>query len=89
MSLIGDPPPNRGKTPGYASRLRVAFTVDRHGKPVAYYWSGRFAPGTFDGRWIRMNLAEARSFVASDEADQVMYQRKADLGRVTPSRESN
>ena len=88
MSLIGDPPvPAKGKTPGYNSRLRIAFTVDRHGRPIAYYWSGRFAPGT-DGRWIRMNLAEARSFIATDEADQVTYQSKASWG-MRPSKEAN
>jgi len=62
------------KTPGYNTRLRIAFTANRSGQPIAYYWSGHGYPGMKGaGRWIRMSLAEARDHVAQGYADQVSY----------------
>ena len=52
----------RDVTPGYNRRLSIAFTTDKRGKVLAYYWSGayggRAAVGGL-GRWIRMPLANA------------------------------
>ena len=59
--------PSRPKTPGYNTHLEIAFTTDKHGRPVAYRW----APSLH--RWIRMSLADARHFVAGGEATQVSY----------------
>lgn len=62
------------KTPGYNSHLSIAFSADKRGKPLAYYWSGHGYPGApFGGRWIRMPLENARMFVAQELATQVPY----------------
>jgi hypothetical protein len=58
------------KTPGYNKHLEIAFTTDRRGRPIAYYYGGGAA--SF-GRWIRMPLDDARHFVATGEASQVTY----------------
>ena len=65
-------------TPGYNRRLSVAFTVDKHGKPIAYRWSGDFAPGTLHGRWIRMPLVEAQNLDAQGAVNRVRYVRWGD-----------
>lgn len=70
------------KTPGYNCRLSIAFSSDKRGKKLAYYWSAgsfnrRAAPGTF-GRWIKMPLAAAELFVAQGQADCVPYTRMSD-----------
>lgn len=61
-------------TPGYNTRLFIAFSADRHGKPLAYYWSGHGAPGTL-GRWIKMSVDEARDHLAQGFADRSEYIR--------------
>lgn len=58
------------KTPGYNCRLQIALTADRHGKPIAYYWS-RSLGGM--GRWIRMGRDAAEQFIGQEQADQVPY----------------
>lgn len=74
------------KTPGYNTRLRIAFTADRNGRPVAYYWSGHGYPGMRGaGRWIRMSLAEARDHVAQGYADQVSYLTGSGTGNDPPA----
>ncbi len=60
------------KTPGYNTRLFIAFKTDRSGHPLAYYWSGHGAPGTL-GRWIRMPLDEAKDHIAQGNADEAPY----------------
>lgn len=51
------------KTPGYDIRLTIWFDTDRKGRQVAYRWSA--------GRALRMSLADAKAFVAADEADLI------------------
>ena len=59
------------KTPGYNSRLQIAFTADKNGKAIAYYLSR----GGGSMRWIRMGYAAAKDFVAQQTADEVRYIR--------------
>jgi hypothetical protein len=54
------------KTPGYNSRIQIAFSVDKHGKRLAHYVGGGLC-----GRLIRMSLVEAEQLVAQGQADQV------------------
>lgn len=75
-------------TPGYNCRLSIAFTTDKRGKVLAYYWSGGRAPVGSLGRWMRMPLADARLFVAEGSADQDTYRRWGDPTTV-PSPDSN
>jgi hypothetical protein len=49
------------KTPGYNTRVEIFFATDKRGRKVAYYMSF--------GRAIRMSLANAELFVATDAAD--------------------
>ncbi|HEU4540320.1 MAG TPA: hypothetical protein VFR23_04260 [Jiangellaceae bacterium] len=50
-------------TPGYNRRLGIFFQANKNGQRVAYYWS--FGAG----RAIRMSLANAELFIATDQAD--------------------
>jgi hypothetical protein len=56
-------------TPGFNTRISIAFTADKNGKPIAYRWC---RPGM---RWIKMNYDEAKMLVASESADQIEYRR--------------
>jgi hypothetical protein len=56
-------------TPGFNTRISVAFAADKNGKPVAYRWSRAAL------RWIKMSYAEAKVFVSSGSADEVEYRR--------------
>jgi hypothetical protein len=51
------------KTPGFNCRLDIFFTTDRRGRKIAYYYSWAAQ------RAIRMPLADAEIFVATDAAD--------------------
>ena len=62
-------------TPGFSRRMTFAFTTDKRGRGVAYYWSHSYNFGS--SRWIRTKLDEARVFVAMDLADEVPYPTKA------------
>jgi hypothetical protein len=55
------------KTPGFNCRIAIAFTADKHGRPIAYRWS---FPGM---RWIRMGYDAAKLHVAAGEADEIRY----------------
>jgi hypothetical protein len=77
-SCIGSLRVRAAVTPGYNRRLSVAFTVDKHGKPIAYRWSGDFAPGTLHVRWIRMPLVEAQNLAAQGAVERVRYVRWGD-----------
>lgn len=57
-----------GKTPGFNTRLQIAFTADKNGKAIAYYWSRAVYP-----RWIRIGYDRAKLLVAGGDADQVAY----------------
>lgn len=57
------------KTPGFNTRISIAFTADKNGKPVAYRWS------RMGMRWIKMAYAEAKMLVATEVADQINYTR--------------
>ena len=57
------------KTPGYNSRLGIAFTADKNGRQVAYYWSRAAS------RWIKMGLDEAKLHVAAGDPDRIEYRR--------------
>ena len=50
-------------TPGYNIRLEIWFQNDKNGRRAAYYWS----PRAF--RAIRIGLADAELFIATDQAD--------------------
>ena len=75
------------KTPGYRTHLRIAFTADKRGRPVAYAWNGRFAVGAFGGRWVRFPLDEARILVASGDATRVPYASQANASRASSARD--
>jgi hypothetical protein len=53
---------------------QVAFDTDRHGRPIAYYWS---RPAF---RWIRMPHEEAKLLVAQGQATEVSRQRGTHAG---------
>jgi hypothetical protein len=57
------------KTPGFNSRISIAFTADKNGKPIAYYWS------SLAMRWIRIGYDRAKTLVSAGDADQVNYVR--------------
>lgn len=50
-------------TPGFSKRITVWFDTDRKGRQLAYYWSC--------GRALRLPLADAKAFVAADEANLI------------------
>ena len=56
-------------TPGFNSRISIAFTADKNGKPIAYYWSRRAV------RWIKIGYDKAKVLVGSGDADQTEYRR--------------
>lgn len=61
--------------------LQIAFTADKRGRPIAYYWSRPCM------RWMRMGLEAAKVDVATGNAIEVPYVniRKTFLAReVTP-----
>ena len=60
--------PTTQKTPGYNCRLSIAFTADKHGRPIAYYLSRSSSL-----RWIRMSYDAAKLFVAQEQADEILY----------------
>lgn len=51
------------KTPGFNCRLAIFFDHDKNGRKIAYRWS--------HGRAIRMSLADAELFIATEQADQI------------------
>jgi hypothetical protein len=53
------------RTPGYDHRINIWFQTTKRGQRVAYYWS--YAAG----RAIRIGLADAELFIATERADQV------------------
>jgi hypothetical protein len=57
------------KTPGFNTRISIAFTADKNGKPIAYYWS------SLAMRWIRIGYDKAKMLVSTGGADQVDYVR--------------
>ena len=50
-------------TPGYNRRIAIFFQLDRHGRKVAYRWSG------MQMRAFRMSVADAELLLAQDYAD--------------------
>jgi len=52
-------------TPGYSTRLAIFFDHDKHGRKVAYRWSG------MQLRAFRMKLAEAETLIAQGLADLI------------------
>lgn len=50
-------------TPGFNCRLAIFFDADRNGRKIAYRWS------MVGLRAIRMPLADAELFVATEAAD--------------------
>lgn len=56
------------KTPGFNCRIGIAFTADKNGRPIAYYWSRSLYP-----RWIRIGYDRAKLLVATKQADEVPY----------------
>ena len=58
------------KTPGFNTRIQIAFTADKNGKPIAYYWSRALSP-----RWIKIGYDRAKMLVATGDADQISYIR--------------
>lgn len=57
--------PTTTNTPGYNCRIAIRFTSDKNGRKLAHYWSGNFY-----GRWIRIGLTNAETWIATDRADQ-------------------
>jgi hypothetical protein len=57
-------------TPGYNRRIAFAFTADRNGRPVAYYWSRGSLTA---GRWIRAPYEQSKLLVALGSADEIPY----------------
>jgi hypothetical protein len=51
-----------------ADRTQVAFTTDKHGRPLAYRWS--VAAG---GRWLRVGYDEAKLAIATGKARETRY----------------
>lgn len=49
------------------AQRQVAFTTDKHGRPIAYRWC------SFGMRWFRMSYAEAELQVSTEQARQVPY----------------
>lgn len=58
----------RPRTPGYNTRLRIAFTTDRNNQPIAYYEGA-------SRRWIRIGHDKAEMLVTGNYADEVPYVR--------------
>jgi len=54
-----------GNTPGFSYRLDIWFSRDGRGREMAWYWSYRAI------RAIRLPLADAKLFIAQDQANQV------------------
>ena len=48
---------------------QIAFTADKHGKPIAYKWSPMAM------RWIKTSYDEAKIKVATGAAVQVAYSK--------------
>lgn len=59
-------------TPGYNRRMTFAFTADRNGRPVAYYWS---QCRVSTSRWIRAPFEASKLLVAMGAADETRYQK--------------
>lgn len=55
------------KTPGFNTRISIAFTTDKNGKPLAYRWS------SLQMRWFRMPYDKAKVLVATNSADETTY----------------
>ena len=55
-------------TPGFNCRIGIAFTANKNGKPIAYYWSRSMYP-----RWIRIGYDRAKLLVDSGQADRIAY----------------
>lgn len=51
------------KTPGYSYRLGIWFQTTKTGKQTAYYWNYGA------GRAVRISLAAAELFIATEQAD--------------------
>jgi hypothetical protein len=51
---------------------QVAFTVDKHGRPLAYFWGGS-CRGIPQPRWFRMGYDEAKLAVATGAARETTY----------------
>ena len=46
-------------TPGYNSKITVRISTDKNGRPMAHYCG-------LAGRWIRMNMDEAKMLIATE-----------------------
>jgi len=64
-----------------ATLKKVSFTVDKHGRPIAYRESG---PGIGGYRLFRIGLDEARALISTGQAREVPF-RTAAGGRGNPS----
>jgi hypothetical protein len=53
-------------TPGYNRRMTFAFTTDKRGRPVAYYWGRNW-------RWFRAPYEASKLLVAQELADETAY----------------
>lgn len=56
-------------TPGYNTRISIAFTADKNGRPIAYRWSSASL------RWIKTSYDTAKVLVGSGNADEIEYKR--------------
>lgn len=53
------------KTPGFDHRIDIWFATDKRGRRVAYHWSYGA------GRAVRISLADAELWIATNLADEL------------------
>ena len=58
-------------TPGFNRRMQFAFTSDKRGRPIAYYYGGH----SFGRCWFRTPYEAAKVLVAQELADETPYVR--------------
>lgn len=55
-------------TPGFNRRMTFAFTSDKRGRSIAYYWGGGHP-----GRWFRTAYQAAKLAIEQEQADETPY----------------